>query len=116
MGANPACRFTSEAINKERLQTIGLLGTRFTMEGDFYAGRLQKKHGLNVLIPPETDRTIVHRIIFAELVLGMIREESRVEFLRIMEELRHAGAEGVIEGLHLNRHHCPARPHGYPAV
>ena len=89
---------TAEAIKKQGIQTIGLLGTRFTMVGDFYAGRLQKKYGLNVLIPPEKDRAIVHRIIFEELVLGIIREESRLEFLRIMQDLRRAGAEGVIEG------------------
>jgi len=89
---------TADAIKKQGIQTIGLLGTHFTMEGDFYAGRLQKKHNLRVLIPPEQDRAIVHRIIFEELVLGIIREESRAEFLRIMQDLRRAGAEGVIEG------------------
>ncbi len=89
---------TADAIKKQGIQTIGLLGTRFTMEGDFYAGRLQKKHSLHVLIPPEQDRALVHRIIFEELVVGIIREESQAEFLRIMQDLSQAGAEGVIEG------------------
>jgi aspartate racemase len=89
---------TAEAIKQRGLHTVGLLGTRFTMEQEFYAGRLREKHGLQVLVPSEKDRDIVHRVIYEELVLGIVKEESRAEYLRIMEELHQAGAEGIIEG------------------
>jgi aspartate racemase len=68
------------------------------MEEEFYAGRLREMHGLKVLIPPQDDREIVHRVIFEELVLGLVKDESRGEFLRIMNDLQAQGAEGVIEG------------------
>ncbi len=80
------------------MKTIGLLGTRFTMEQDFYAGRLRNAHGLNVLLPPKADRDLVHRVIYEELVLGVVRYESRREYLRIMDDMCAAGAEGIIEG------------------
>ncbi len=89
---------TAEQIKGQGIKTIGLLGTRPTMEDNFYAGRLKEKHGLQVLIPPKEDRELIHRVIFEELVLGVVKEESRVEFLRIMEDLNEMGAEGVIEG------------------
>jgi aspartate racemase len=89
---------TAEQIKKQGIHTIGLLGTSFTMEEDFYAGRLKEKHGLQVLIPAEEDRDLVHGVIFEELVLGLVREESRAEFLRIMKNLQEGGAGGIIEG------------------
>ncbi len=89
---------TAERIKAAGHQTIGLLGTAFTMEQDFYKGRLVDKHGLDVLVPNEADRAIVHRIIYEELVLGIIKEESRREYLRIMGKLRSGGAEAIIEG------------------
>ena len=89
---------TAVPIKARGFQTIGLLGTRFTMEQDFYAGRLRDKHGLQVLIPPPQEREIVHRVIYEELVLGVVREESRQHYLRIMDNLRERGAEGIIEG------------------
>jgi len=89
---------TAEAIKEQGIQTIGLLGTKFTMEQDFYAGRLSEKHGLGVLIPEETDREIVHRIIYDELVLGVVREKSCTKFLRIMKEMKTNGAGGIILG------------------
>ena len=89
---------TAEAIKAQNIKTIGLLGTNFTMEQAFYAGRLAKKHGLTVLTPPKADRDIVHRIIYEELVVGVVRDESRAEYLRIMNDLQQQGAEGVIEG------------------
>ena len=89
---------TADRIKDQGLQTIGLLGTRFTMEQDFYAGRLQEKHGLEVIIPPPEERDIVHRVIYDELVLGIVREESRRQFLEIMENLQSRGAQGIIEG------------------
>ncbi len=89
---------TAEAIKAAGIKTIGLLGTNFTMEQEFYAGRLRKKHGLTVLTPPKADRDIVHRIIYEELVVGVVRDNSRAEYLRIMGDLQQQGAEGVIEG------------------
>jgi aspartate racemase len=89
---------TSEQIKAEGIETIGLLGTNFTMEEQFYAGRLESRHGLRVLIPPPQEREIVHRVIFEELVLGEIKSESRQKFVEIIAGLRGRGAEGVIEG------------------
>jgi aspartate racemase len=89
---------TAERIKARGIGTVGLLGTRFTMEEDFYAGRLAEKHGLRVLVPPREDREIVHRVIYEELVLGIVKESSRAEYLRIINDLHERGAEGVIEG------------------
>jgi aspartate racemase len=89
---------TAAAIKSQGLHTIGLLGTRFTMEQDFYAGRLQDQHGLQVLVPPPADRELVHRVIYTELVLGDVRAESRDEYLRIINDLQSAGAQGIIAG------------------
>ena len=88
---------TAQRIRAAGLTRIGLLGTRFTMEQDFYRGRLEA-HGLEVLTPPEADREIVHRVIYEELCLGEVREDSRREYLRIIDALAARGAEGVIEG------------------
>jgi aspartate racemase len=68
------------------------------MEQAFYKGRLIEKHGLDVLVPAKPDRDIVHRIIYDELCLGQVNDASRQEYLRIMEDLRMQGAEGIIEG------------------
>ena len=89
---------TAERIKASGMSTVGLLGTNFTMEQDFYRGRLAEKHGLTVLIPSEADRQIVHRVIYEELVLGVVTDESRNEYLRIIDDLAARGAEGVIEG------------------
>ncbi|MCA9929426.1 MAG: aspartate/glutamate racemase family protein [Anaerolineales bacterium] len=88
---------TAERIKAAGVKTVGLLGTKFTMEQDFYKERLIN-HGLNVLIPSESDREIVHGVIYNELCLGQVEDASRHEYLRIMEDLRSRGAEGVIEG------------------
>ena len=88
----------AEAIKGQGLRSIGLLGTKFTMEQEFYAGRLTERHGLTVLIPGKADRDIVHRVIYEELVLGVVKDESRNEYLQIMNDLHARGAEGVIEG------------------
>lgn len=88
---------TADRIQQAGIHTVGLLGTRFTMEQDFYKGRLEQK-GLSVRIPSEEDREIVHRIIYGELCLGQIRDSSRQEYLRIIDQLHAAGAQGVIEG------------------
>lgn len=88
---------TAKRIKDAGIGTIGLLGTRFTMELDFYRGRLEQL-GLEVLVPPAADRELVHRVIYDELCLGIVRDESRAEFLRIIDDLAAAGAGGVIEG------------------
>jgi len=89
---------TAETIKAAGYQTIGLLGTNFTMEQDFYRGRLVDPHDLTVFIPNEADRQIVHRIIYEELVLGQVKEESRTEYLRIIDDLAARGAEAIILG------------------
>ncbi len=88
---------TARRIKDAGINTIGLLGTNFTMEQEFYKGRLLQ-HGLNVLVPPKEDRDIVHKIIYGELCLGQVKDDSRQAYLRIMNDLRDQGAEGVIEG------------------
>lgn len=89
---------TAERIKAQGMKTIGLLGTDFTMSQDFYKGRLSEKHGLNVIVPNAADRKIVHDIIYEELVLGIVKESSRREYLRIMQQMHEDGAEGIIEG------------------
>jgi aspartate racemase len=89
---------TAARIKQQGLHTVGLLGTKFTMQQPFYAGRLAEKHGLRVLVPPPADQEIVHRVIYEELVLGVVRDDSRAQFLRIMADLHARGAQGIIEG------------------
>lgn len=88
---------TATAVKAAGIDTVALLGTRFTMEMGFYRGRLES-HQLTVLIPDEADRTVVHDIIYDELVRGVIRDESRIKYLEIISRLATAGAEGVIAG------------------
>ena len=89
---------TADAIKAQGLSKIGLLGTRFTMEEDFYHERLVEKHGLEVLIPEAEDREIVHRVIYDELVLGEIQPESREAYKGIIEKLIAKGTQGIILG------------------
>jgi aspartate racemase len=89
---------TAAAIRADGLTTIGLLGTKFTMEHDFYRGRLEERFGLNVLTPEAADRQIIHDIIYNELCLGSIRDESRRAYLTIMDKLAARGAQAVILG------------------
>jgi aspartate racemase len=89
---------TAERILSAGMRRVGLLGTRFTMEEPFYRGRLEERHGLEVLVPPADDRGVVHRVIYEELVLGKILDASREEYRRIVADLVAAGAEGVILG------------------
>lgn len=88
---------TAAAVQRARLSTVGLLGTAFTMEQDFYRDRLAH-HGLTVLVPPAEDRALVHRVIYEELCLGEVREASRQAYQKVIDRLKHAGAEGVILG------------------
>jgi aspartate racemase len=89
---------TAEAIKAAGLQRIGLLGTAFTMEQDFYKGRLTHTHGLDVLVPEAPDRATVHRIIYEELVQGHIRDVSRQAYRQVIERLVTRGAEAIILG------------------
>lgn len=89
---------TAAAIKAASHTTVGLLGTRFTMEQAFYRDRLAQQHGLNVLVPDEADRDIVHRIIYEELCLGNVLDASRDEYRRIMAKLVERGAQAIILG------------------
>jgi len=89
---------TAEAITAAGLRCVGLLGTAFTMERDFYKGRLAQEHGLEVLVPEATDRATVHRIIYEELVRGRINEASRQAYREVIARLVTRGAEAIILG------------------
>ncbi len=89
---------TAQRIRKAGLATIGLLGTVYTMEQDFYKGRLEDRYALNVLIPDKSDRLLVNRVIYDELVLGEIRSDSRRAYALIMDSLVDRGVEGIILG------------------
>lgn len=89
---------TAERICAQQIKTIGLLGTAFTMEQDFYKGRLQRKFGLDVLVPDANDRALVHRIIYDELVRGRIEKESRDTYRAVIKRLVAGGAEAIILG------------------
>jgi len=88
---------TADAILTEGIKTIGLLGTRYTMEQEFYKSRLEQK-GIQVLIPEEDDRHIVNQVIYDELCLGQIKQNSKLQYKNIIEKLVLAGAEGIILG------------------
>jgi aspartate racemase len=87
----------ASAILAQRMTRVGLLATAFTMEQAFYRERLAE-HGIEAVTPPAADREIVHRIIYDELVLGVIRDESRAEYVRIMADLVSQGVQGIIYG------------------
>lgn len=89
---------TAERIKTAGFKKAGLLATRFTMEQDFYRGRLEKQHGITVITPNEDDRQFVHDVIYHELCLGLIRSESRLHFRDIMSRLVEEGAEAIILG------------------
>ncbi|MGE5224522.1 MAG: aspartate/glutamate racemase family protein [Omnitrophica WOR_2 bacterium] len=89
---------TARAVKAQGIRTVGLLGTRFTMEGDFYKGRLEENHALRVLIPGPAERELVHRVIYDELVVGEIRPASRDRYRQVIAGLVEAGAEGIVLG------------------
>ncbi|MCP5381868.1 MAG: aspartate/glutamate racemase family protein [Kordiimonadaceae bacterium] len=89
---------TAEVVKEMGLKTVGLLGTAFTMERDFYKGRLTEKHSINVITPDDKDRKIIHDVIYQELVLGIIKDSSKAEYHRIIKKLSDEGAEAVILG------------------
>jgi aspartate racemase len=88
-----AARVTAAGVTR-----VGLLGTRFTMEEPFYRGRLEAQHGFDVLVPAADQRTLVHRVIYDELCLGAVKEESRRAFQEVVRGLVAGGAQGVILG------------------
>ena len=89
---------TAERIKEKDLKKIGLLGTNFTMEEDFYKGRLTNKHGLEIIVPKKEDRQIIHQIIYQELCLGQIKPSSKDQYIEIINKLVDSGAEAVILG------------------
>ncbi len=89
---------TAVALKAAGVCRVALLGTRYTMEQDFYRGRLEAMHGLDVIVPCEADRSDVHRIIYDELCLGQIAPSSRAVYQAVIERLRGQGAEAVILG------------------
>jgi aspartate racemase len=89
---------TAEAVRAAGLGTVGLLATAYTMEQDFYVGRLRDVHGLEVLVPGDDDRAIVHRVIYEELCVGVVDGGSRDQYRRIMADLADRGAQGILLG------------------
>lgn len=89
---------TAVAIKQKNLHKVGLLATNYTMTQDFYRGRLVDHHGLDVIVPPEADRKIVHDVIYDELCLGIIAESSKTAYLEIIDRLIARGAEAIILG------------------
>ncbi|MCE0827368.1 aspartate/glutamate racemase [Buttiauxella sp. A2-C2_NF] len=103
---------TGRAITAQNVQRVALLGTRYTMEQDFYRGRLNAEFGIESLIPHEEQRQRINQVIFEELCLGKITAESKHYYQQVIEELQEQGAEGVIFGcteigLLLNQQDCP---------
>jgi len=89
---------TAQVVKDSGIRAIGLLGTRFTMEEEFYKGRLTQQYGLQVHIPNAQEREVIHRVIYDELVVGEIKQHSKEQYLGIIERMLAQGAEGVILG------------------
>ena len=89
---------TADAIKAKGLHKVGLLGTRFTMEWDFYKGKLKDEHGIEVLIPGENDRDAIHTVIYDELCHGIVKRSSREMFEQVIETLISEGAQGIVLG------------------
>ena len=89
---------TAARVRAAGIASVGLLATRYTMEQAFYRGRLADRHGLEVLVPPEPDLSLVHDVIYRELCRGQVREASREAYRRVISELEAAGAGGIIYG------------------
>jgi aspartate racemase len=89
---------TAERVKAAGIKRVGLLGTKFTMEEEFYRGRLERRHGLDVLVPGAEDRAAVHRVIYDELCRGQALEESRLKYRRVVDNLVGRQAEGIILG------------------
>ena len=89
---------TADAVRAAGLSSVGLLATAYTMEQDFYVGRLQRTHGLAVVVPGAEDRRLVHEVIYRELCLGIVKEDSRQAYRRVIGDLVGRGAEGILLG------------------
>jgi aspartate racemase len=89
---------TAESVKARGMKKVGLLGTKFTMEEDFYKGRLIQKHNLEIVVPIAAAREVVHRVIYDELCIGEINPSSKIEYLEIIGRLAKEGAEGIILG------------------
>ena len=89
---------TADSIKATGIRSVGLLGTKFTMEEEFYVGRLRERHGLEVLVPESDDRDLVHRVIYEELCIGQVLDTSRNAYQRVIERLVLRGARGIILG------------------
>jgi aspartate racemase len=89
---------TADAVRAAGLERVGLLATGYTMEQDFYVGRLRDEHGLEVLVPDAADRRLVHDVIYDELCVGVIRGASREEYQRVIGTLVDRGAEAILLG------------------
>lgn len=89
---------TAKAIKRSKIKTVGLLGTRFTMEGTFYTTKLAEKYDISTLIPDSTERDYIHRAIYQEFAIGSFLKSTKTKFLKIIERLIGNGAEGIILG------------------
>jgi aspartate racemase len=89
---------TGEEIKRKSIGKVALLGTKFTMEGTFYKKVLKDKHNIDVVIPNDEDREVIHNIIYNELVRGVIGDDSRQKYIKIIDKLIDKGAEGVVLG------------------
>jgi len=89
---------TAKEIKKSGFSKVGFIGTKFSMEDDFYIGRLRDKYGLTVSTPAEADREFIHKVIYDELCLGHVLDASREEFVRIMQQMYSSGVECIVEG------------------
>ncbi len=89
---------TAARLIEDNCRKVGLLGTRFTMEQDFYKGRLTEKHGLEVVVPEPDDQQVIHDIIYNELCVGQVKSDSRNQYLAIIDKLAEQGVEAVILG------------------
>jgi len=89
---------TAEILIADGVTKVGLLGTQFTMDEDFYKGRVSEKYGIEVIVPEKPQQEIVHNIIYSELILGEIKDDSRQRYLEVIEQLQAQGAQAVILG------------------
>jgi aspartate racemase len=89
---------TAHAVREHGARTVGLLATAYTMEQDFYVGRLRERHGLDVLVPGPEDRRVVHDVLYDELCRGVVADASREEYRRVMADLAGRGAEAILLG------------------
>lgn len=91
-------KVTGEKIAEKRMKKVGLLGTKFTMEGDFYKKVIKEKYDIDIIIPSDEDREVVHKVIYDELCKGEIKDSSKEKYKEIIKNLAKKGAEGVILG------------------